>query len=93
MTQSEGIGESAYNSGWIGSRFHKSVQIMMMRSKIASKITAAKFYSMSLESFSTVSQLKLDQILEIGTIYLIMLLRGGNVTFSSCRSFMRFSRF
>lgn len=65
----------------------------MMRSKIASKITAAKFYSMSLESFSTVSQLKLDQILEIETVYLIMLLRGGNVTFSSCRSFMRFSRF
>lgn len=69
MTQSEGIGESAYNSGWIGSRFHKSVQIMMMRSKIASKITAAKFYSMSLESFSTVSQLKLDQILEIETLF------------------------
>ncbi|XP_061930916.1 odorant receptor 82a-like isoform X3 [Apis cerana] len=93
IDESEGIGESAYNSGWIGSHFHKSVQIMMMRSKIASKITAAKFYSMSLESFSTVSQLKLDQILEIETVYLIMLLRGGDVTFSSCRSFMRFSRF
>ncbi|XP_031774325.1 odorant receptor 13a-like isoform X1 [Apis florea] len=54
IDESEGIGESAYNSGWIGSRFHQSVQIMMMRSKIPSKITAAKFYSMSLESFSAV---------------------------------------
>ncbi|XP_006621909.1 odorant receptor 13a-like isoform X1 [Apis dorsata] len=54
IDESEGIGESAYNSGWIGSRFRKSVQIMMMRSKIPSKITAAKFYSMSLESFSAV---------------------------------------
>ncbi|KAG6801019.1 odorant receptor 13a isoform X1 [Apis mellifera caucasica] len=54
IDESEGIGESAYNSGWIGSRFCRSVQIMMMRSKIPSKITAAKFYSMSLESFSAV---------------------------------------
>lgn len=79
MTQSEGIGESAYNSGWIGSRFRKSVQIMMMRSKIPSKITAAKFYSMSLESFSAVSDFsfflllfKLDLHHSRSTVYLII---------------------
>ncbi|CAK9808755.1 Odorant receptor 13a [Anthophora plagiata] len=54
IDESEAVGESAYSSGWIGSRFSQSLQIMMMRSTIPSKITAAKFYSMSLESFSKV---------------------------------------
>ncbi|CAK9822697.1 Odorant receptor 13a [Anthophora retusa] len=54
IDESEAVGESAYSSGWIGSRFSQSLQIMMMRSTIPCKITAAKFYSMSLESFSKV---------------------------------------
>lgn len=75
---------------------------MMMRSKIPSKITAAKFYSMSLESFSAVSEqvfsfffsllFKLDQILEIETVYLIISLRGRerDVFFPRVDRFMRF---
>ncbi|XP_054011569.1 odorant receptor 13a-like isoform X1 [Hylaeus anthracinus] len=54
MDESEAVSESAYSSGWIGSRLCQSLQIMMMRSRIPCKITAAKFYSMSLESFSAV---------------------------------------
>ncbi|CAL7951030.1 unnamed protein product [Xylocopa violacea] len=54
INESEAVGESAYSSGWIGSRLCQSLQIMMMRSRTPSKITAAKFYSMSLESFSAV---------------------------------------
>ncbi|XP_017790629.1 PREDICTED: odorant receptor 13a-like [Habropoda laboriosa] len=54
IDESDAVGESAYGSGWIGSRFSQSLQIMMMRSRIPCKITAAKFYSMSLESFSKV---------------------------------------
>ncbi|XP_003705207.1 odorant receptor 13a [Megachile rotundata] len=54
IDESEAVGESAYSSGWIGSRLSKSLQIMMMRSQTPSKITAAKFYSMSLQSFSSV---------------------------------------
>ncbi|XP_017757411.1 PREDICTED: odorant receptor 13a-like [Eufriesea mexicana] len=54
IDESEAVGISAYGSGWIGSHFCQSLQIMMMRSRIPSKITAAKFYSMSLESFSAV---------------------------------------
>lgn len=73
----------------------------MMRSKIPSKITAAKFYSMSLESFSAVSEqvfsfffsllFKLDQILEIETVYLIISLRGRERFFPSCRLIYAFS--
>ncbi|XP_029046731.2 odorant receptor 13a-like [Osmia bicornis bicornis] len=54
IDESEAVGESAYSSEWIGSKYCKSLQIMMMRSMIPSKITAAKFYSMSLQSFSSV---------------------------------------
>ncbi|XP_076637266.1 odorant receptor 13a [Colletes latitarsis] len=54
IDESEAVGESAYSSGWIGGRFYKNLRIMMMRSRVPSKITAAKFYSMSLESFSAV---------------------------------------
>ncbi|XP_076752151.1 odorant receptor 13a [Xylocopa sonorina] len=54
INESEAVGDSAYSSGWIGSRLCQSLQIMMMRSRTPSKITAAKFYSMSLESFSAV---------------------------------------
>ncbi|XP_017883486.1 odorant receptor 13a-like [Ceratina calcarata] len=54
IDESEAVGDSAYASGWIGSRFAKSLQIMMLRSRSPSKITAAKFYSMSLQSFSSV---------------------------------------
>ncbi|KAK1118303.1 hypothetical protein K0M31_015009 [Melipona bicolor] len=54
MDESEAVGDSAYGSGWIGSDFCQTLQIMMMRARIPSKITAAKFYAMSLESFSAV---------------------------------------
>ncbi|CAD1477326.1 unnamed protein product, partial [Heterotrigona itama] len=52
MDESEAVGDSAYGSGWIGSGFSQTLQIMMMRARIPNKITAAKFYAMSLESFS-----------------------------------------
>ncbi|XP_012251775.2 odorant receptor 4-like [Athalia rosae] len=52
--QSGGIANSGFNSDWVGSSFGKNLQIMMMRATKPSKITAAKFYDMSLESFSTV---------------------------------------
>lgn len=55
--QSNAVSESAYCSYWIGGTFGRSLQIVMMRSKVPSKITAAKFYSMSLESFARVSRL------------------------------------
>ncbi|XP_043583167.1 odorant receptor 13a-like isoform X3 [Bombus pyrosoma] len=54
IDESGAVGDSAYGSGWIGSRFSQNLQIMMMRARIPSKITAAKFYAMSLESFSMV---------------------------------------
>ncbi|XP_039314148.1 odorant receptor 13a-like [Solenopsis invicta] len=54
IDESNAVGESAYCSCWIGSTFGRSLQIVMMRSKVPSKITAAKFYSMSLESFARV---------------------------------------
>lgn len=56
--QSEAVGDSAYGSGWIGSGFSQTLQIMMMRARIPNKITAAKFYAMSLESFSAVNKKK-----------------------------------
>ncbi|XP_050590058.1 odorant receptor 13a-like isoform X2 [Bombus affinis] len=54
IDESGAVGDSAYGSGWIGSRFSQNLQIMMMRARSPSKITAAKFYAMSLESFSAV---------------------------------------
>ncbi|XP_043528726.1 uncharacterized protein LOC122538580 [Frieseomelitta varia] len=51
---SEAVGDSAYGSGWIGSGYCQTLRIMMMRARIPNKITAAKFYAMSLESFSAV---------------------------------------
>ena len=54
-SQSEGVGDSAYGSGWIGSGYCQTLRIMMMRARIPNKITAAKFYAMSLESFSAVN--------------------------------------
>ncbi|XP_014476460.1 PREDICTED: odorant receptor 13a-like [Dinoponera quadriceps] len=54
IIESDAVGESAYSSGWIGGTFCQSLQIMMLRSAVPSRITAAKFYSMSLESFAQV---------------------------------------
>ncbi|KAL6256416.1 hypothetical protein P5V15_012529 [Pogonomyrmex californicus] len=54
IEESDAVGESAYRSGWIGGTFGRSLQIVIMRSKVPSRITAAKFYSMSLETFSRV---------------------------------------
>ncbi|XP_060826379.1 odorant receptor 13a-like isoform X2 [Bombus pascuorum] len=54
IDESGAVGDSAYGSGWIGSRFSQNLQIMMTRARVPCKITAAKFYDMSLESFSTV---------------------------------------
>ncbi|XP_031825339.1 odorant receptor 13a [Nomia melanderi] len=54
IEESEAVGLSAYSSGWFGGSYCSSLMIMIMRSTVPSKITAAKFYSMSLESFSKV---------------------------------------
>lgn len=60
--QSDAVSESAYCSYWIGGTFGRNLQIVMMRSKVPSKITAAKFYSLSLQSFSQVSGLLFQTI-------------------------------
>jgi len=62
--QSDAVSKSAYCSYWIGGTFGRSLQIVMMRSKVPSRITAAKFYSMSLESFSQVSRLLCQTIIK-----------------------------
>ncbi|XP_076287360.1 odorant receptor 13a-like [Lasioglossum baleicum] len=54
IEESENVGLSAYSCEWIKSRYCPNLMIMMMRSMVPSQITAAKFYSMSLQSFSTV---------------------------------------
>ncbi|XP_076284109.1 odorant receptor 13a [Lasioglossum baleicum] len=54
IEESENVGLSAYSCEWIKSRYCPNLMIMMMRSMIPNQITAAKFYSMSLQSFSTV---------------------------------------
>lgn len=54
ITQSESVGSAAFNSDWVGSPFTKNLQIMMMRATKPNTITAAKFYDMSLESFTMV---------------------------------------
>ncbi|XP_036146704.1 odorant receptor 4 [Monomorium pharaonis] len=66
IDESDAVGESAYCSRWFGGTFGRNLQIVMMRSKVPSKITAAKFYSMSLRSFS--------QVLSTSFSYIMVLL-------------------
>ncbi|XP_024938769.1 odorant receptor 13a-like isoform X2 [Cephus cinctus] len=54
IVESEAVGDAAYRSDWASSSFTQSLRILMMRATLPSRITAAKFYSMSLESFSAV---------------------------------------
>nr|AXM05151.1 odorant receptor [Campoletis chlorideae] len=54
IDESEAIIDSAYASEWIGSPFCLNLRILMLRATRPSKITAAKFYDMSLKSFSSV---------------------------------------
>ncbi|XP_018350381.1 PREDICTED: LOW QUALITY PROTEIN: odorant receptor 13a-like [Trachymyrmex septentrionalis] len=65
--QSDAVSKSAYCSYWIGGTFGRSLQIVMMRSKVPSRITAAKFYSMSLESFSQVLSTSFSYIMVLMT--------------------------
>ncbi|XP_011697074.1 PREDICTED: odorant receptor 13a-like [Wasmannia auropunctata] len=69
IDESDAVGESAYCSHWIGGTFGRSLQIVMMRSKVPSRITAAKFYSMSLESFA--------QVLSTSFSYIIVLMTAN----------------
>ncbi|XP_012275770.1 odorant receptor 13a [Orussus abietinus] len=55
MDESIAVADSAYDSGWTeNAPYAKSMQIIMMRSRVPCTITAAKFYSMSLKSFQAV---------------------------------------
>nr|QNL14996.1 olfactory receptor 52 [Aulacocentrum confusum] len=54
IVESTAVGDSSYASDWVGARFTQNIQILMMRSLTPSKITAAKFYDMSLMSFTSV---------------------------------------
>ncbi|XP_043272510.1 odorant receptor 13a-like [Venturia canescens] len=54
IDESEAIIDSAYASEWIGGPFCLNLRILMLRATRPSKITAAKFYDMSLKSFSSV---------------------------------------
>ncbi|CAD6232029.1 GSCOCT00001708001.3-RA-CDS, partial [Cotesia congregata] len=54
LTESDAVGESCYSSNWVGAGFTKSMQIVMIRSLSPCKITAAKFYDMSLANFSSI---------------------------------------
>ncbi|XP_071650396.1 odorant receptor 13a isoform X2 [Temnothorax longispinosus] len=68
IDESDAVGHSAYCSYWIGGTFSRSLQIVMMRSKVPSRITAAKFYSMSLESFSQVLSTSFSYIMVLMTM-------------------------
>ncbi|XP_077265636.1 odorant receptor 13a isoform X2 [Temnothorax americanus] len=68
IDESDAVGQSAYCSYWIGGTFSRSLQIVMMRSKVPSRITAAKFYSMSLESFSQVLSTSFSYIMVLMTM-------------------------
>ncbi|KAL0115022.1 hypothetical protein PUN28_010525 [Cardiocondyla obscurior] len=68
IDESDAVGESAYCSHWIGGTFSRSLQILMLRSKVPSKITAAKFYSMSLQSFSQVLSTSFSYIMFLMTV-------------------------
>ncbi|XP_011878633.1 PREDICTED: odorant receptor 13a-like [Vollenhovia emeryi] len=67
IDESDAVSGSAYCSYWIGGTFGRSLQIMMMRSKVPSKITAAKFSSISLESFSRVLSTSFSYIMVLMT--------------------------
>ncbi|KAL2726659.1 odorant receptor 13a-like isoform X2 [Vespula squamosa] len=54
IDESEAVGFAAYESEWYDNNFGLTLQMIIMRCRIPCKITAAKFYSMSLESFTTV---------------------------------------
>ncbi|KAK2584228.1 hypothetical protein KPH14_006643 [Odynerus spinipes] len=54
IEESEAVGFAAYGSDWYGSNLGQTLQMIIMRCRLPCQITAAKFYSMSLESFATV---------------------------------------
>nr|AGG17934.1 olfactory receptor 1 [Microplitis mediator] len=54
LTESDAISQSCYASNWVGTSFAKSMQIVMTRSLSPCKITAVKFYDMSLANFSSI---------------------------------------
>ncbi|XP_043668364.1 odorant receptor 13a-like isoform X2 [Vespula pensylvanica] len=54
IDESEAVGFAAYESEWYNNNCGLILQTIIMRCRVPCKITAAKFYSMSLESFATV---------------------------------------
>ncbi|KAF7991118.1 hypothetical protein HCN44_002680 [Aphidius gifuensis] len=54
ITESEDVGNSCFNSDWVGAndKYKRNIKILMIRSTKPCKITAGKFYDMSLQSFS-----------------------------------------
>ncbi|KAL2728147.1 odorant receptor 13a-like isoform X1 [Vespula maculifrons] len=58
IDESEAVGFAAYESEWYNNNCGLILQTIIMRCRVPCKITAAKFYSMSLESFATVSHKK-----------------------------------
>ncbi|XP_015177210.1 PREDICTED: odorant receptor 13a-like [Polistes dominula] len=54
IDESEAIGYAAYESEWYNNNLGLTLKTIIMRCRIPCKITAAKFYNMSLESFAKV---------------------------------------
>ncbi|XP_026830067.1 putative odorant receptor 92a isoform X3 [Ooceraea biroi] len=66
IIESDAVSESAYRSDWIGGTFSRSLHIMMIRSRIPSRVTVGKFCDVSLRSFT--------QVLSTSFSYLMVLL-------------------
>ena len=71
MEQCAMVAESAYNCDWYNKpiAFQKSMCLIMIRAQRPSGITAAKFYFISLESFSMVLSSSLSYFTLLQTIY------------------------
>ncbi|KAI4479671.1 hypothetical protein M0802_014361 [Mischocyttarus mexicanus] len=54
IDESEAVGYAAYESEWYHNNMGRTLQTIIQRCRIPCKITAAKFYNMSLESFAKV---------------------------------------
>lgn len=68
IQESGAMGNAIYNSNWadtpydVFNRFRKDMITVMLRSKRPSNITAAKFFPISLQSFTNVSVIQSLQI-------------------------------
>ncbi|XP_011336460.2 uncharacterized protein LOC105278800 isoform X4 [Ooceraea biroi] len=68
IIESDAVGESAYRSDWIGGTFGRSLQIVMIRSRIPSRITVGKFCDVSLRSFTQVLSTSFSYMMVLFTI-------------------------